>query len=283
MRLARINGPEGPYFSIQGIDGSWVAINSLGIVAETTPELVAVGDRLAGLDIGRIAGGVIDPEFLAPIVAPSKMLAVALNYVDHIEEQVLDAPENPIIFAKYPSSLNGPYGDIVVDPRLTGRADYEVELAVVMGRRTRDVAEADALDHVFGYTVSNDVSARDAQRADRQFGRSKSFDTFCPIGPWITSADAVADPQALGLWTRVNGETRQDSSTAKMLFSVAYLIHYLARGMTLEPGDVILTGTPSGVGLFMDPPVFLEPGDVVECGVEGLGTLRNAIVPPGEL
>ena len=170
----------------------------------------------------------------------------------------------------------------MVDSRLTARADYEVELAVIMGRSTRDVAEADALDHVFGYTVSNDVSARDAQRADRQFGRSKSFDTFCPIGPWITSADRVADPQALGLWTRVNGEPRQDSSTAKMLFSVAYLIHYLARGMTLEPGDVILTGTPSGVGLFMDPPVFLQPGDVVECGVEGLGTIRNVIVTPAE-
>jgi len=282
MRLARIKTTRGPSFAVQGIDGSWVAMDSIGLTVETTPQLVAAADRLAEIDIGHISGGVMDPEFLAPIVSPSKMLAAALNYVDHIEEQMLDSPENPIFFAKYPSSLNDPYGDIVVDPRLTARADYEVELAVVMGRRTRDVPEVDALDHVFGYTVSNDISARDAQRADRQFGRSKSFDTFCPIGPWITTSDAVSDPQALGLWTRVNGETRQDSSTAKMLFSVAYLIHYLARGMTLEPGDIILTGTPSGVGLFMDPPVFLKPGDVVECGVEGLGTIQNVIVGPGK-
>ena len=280
MRFARIKAEAGPYFAVQGIDGSWVAMDSVGLTVETTPQLVAAADRLAKLDIAEINGGVMDPEFLAPVVSPSKMLAAALNYVDHIEEQALDFPENPIFFAKYPNSLNDPYGDIVVDPRLTARADYEVELAVVMGRRTRDVTEADALDHVFGYTVANDVSARDAQRADRQFGRSKSFDTFCPIGPWITASAEVPDPQALGLWTRVNGETRQDSSTAKMLFSVAYLIHYLARGMTLEPGDVILTGTPSGVGLFMDPPAFLKPDDVVECGVEGLGTIRNAIVRP---
>ena len=281
MRFARVKGPDGPYFAVQGDDRSWVALESLGIVAGTTPQLVGAADRLAEIDISGIKAGVVDPEFLAPIVAPGKVLAIALNYLDHIQEQHLTPPENPIVFAKFPNALNGPDGDIVVDSRLTNRADYEAELAVVIGARTRDIDESDALDRVFGYLVANDVSARDAQRADRQFGRSKSFDTFCPIGPWITSADAVADPQALRLWARVNGETRQDSSTAEMLFPVAYLIHYLARGMTLEPGDVLLTGTPRGVGTFMDPPRYLQPGDVVECEVEGLGRLRNRVVAPG--
>ena len=278
MRFARVNGPDGPYFAIEGVDGSWVAMDSIGMAVETTPQLVAAADRIAGIDAGGITGGVMDPDFLAPIVAPGKVLAIALNYLDHIQEQHLTPPENPIVFAKFPNALNGPDGDIVVDPRLTTRADYEAELAVVIGRRTRNVDESIALDQVFGYAVANDVSARDAQRADRQFGRSKSFDTFCPIGPWITSADAVGDPQALRLWARVNGETRQDSSTAEMLFPVAYLIHYLARGMTLEPGDVLLTGTPKGVGTFMDPPQYLQAGDVVECEVEGLGRLRNRVV-----
>jgi 2-keto-4-pentenoate hydratase/2-oxohepta-3-ene-1,7-dioic acid hydratase in catechol pathway len=280
MRLARINGPAGPHFAIQGADESWVAVDSLGIAADTTPQLVAAADRLNEIEVGRLEGGAINPEFLAPIVAPGEILAIALNYLDHTREQNVEPPKNPILFAKFPNSINDPRGDIVVDPRLTKRADYEVELAVVVGRSTRDAIASEALDSVFGYTVAIDVSARDAQRADRQFSRSKSFDTFCPIGPWITSADAVADPQSLRLWSRVNGETRQDSSTAEMIFSVAYLISYLSTGITLEPGDVLLTGTPNGVGTYMDPRRFLNPGDVVECGIDGLGTLQNRIVAP---
>ena len=169
-----------------------------------------------------------------------------------------------------------------MDKELTERGDYEVELAVVIGKRTRKVGEDRALDSVFGYTVANDVSARDWQKADGQFDRSKSFDTFCPIGPWITTADEVPDPQGLALRSWVNGELRQDSSTKEMLFDIAHLIHYLSRGMTLEPGDVLLTGTPHGVGFAMEPPRYLAPGDVVECEVEGLGRLRNAVVGPQE-
>lgn len=280
MRLARIKGPSGPHYAVQGSDDSWVALNAIGIVAETTPQLVAAMDRVDAIEVDRLESGVFDPEFLAPIVAPSKVLAIALNYLDHIREQDIDPPENPIVFAKLPNSINDPRGDVVIDPRLTRRADYEVELAVVVGRKMRDATKAEALNGVFGYTVANDISARDAQRADRQFSRSKSFDTFCPIGPWITSADAVPDPQSLHIWSRVNGDTRQDSSTAEMVFPVAHLISYLSTGITLEPGDVLLTGTPEGVGTYMNPRRFLRPGDVVECGIDGLGTIENRIVAP---
>ena len=150
----------------------------------------------------------------------------------------------------------------------------------MIGETTKGISEENALSCVFGYTVANDVSARDWQKADGQFDRSKSFDTFCPVGPWITTADQVPDPQGLPLRSWVNEEVRQDSSTKEMLFSVAYLIHYLARGMTLEPGDVILTGTPHGVGFAMDPPQYLKPGDIVECEVEGLGRLKHKVVTP---
>lgn len=282
MKIARIAGARGPYFAIQGGDGSWVDIASVGIMAGTTPELASAGAALTDVDPAELGGGASDPTFLAPIVAPGKVMAIGLNYLDHIRETNQQPPANPILFAKFATSINDPYGDVVVDERLTEEADYEAELAVVIGEKTFHVPEEEALGTVFGYTVANDVSARDCQRADGQLARSKSFDTYCPIGPWITTADEVSDPQALGLRSRVNGETRQDSSTSEMLFPISYLIHYLARGMTLEPGDVILTGTPHGVGFVMDPPRFLKPGDVVEAEVDGLGSLRNHIVAPAD-
>jgi 5-carboxymethyl-2-hydroxymuconate isomerase len=166
---------------------------------------------------------------------------------------------------------------IEIDRSLTQRVDWEVELAVVVGRRMRRVAEADALAHVFGYSVANDVSARDIQFGDGQWVRGKSLDTFCPLGPVVVTADEVPDPQALGLWTRVNGETVQDSTTAQMVFGVAELLAFCSRSFTLEPGDVVLTGTPWGCGEFMDPPRSLGHGDVVEVEVEGIGVLRNEI------
>jgi 2-keto-4-pentenoate hydratase/2-oxohepta-3-ene-1,7-dioic acid hydratase in catechol pathway len=281
MRIARIAGPSGPAYVVQGGDGSWVELGSLGIHVTNTPELVAAADALSALDIESLGGGVDDPSFMAPVVAPGKLMAIGLNYSDHIRETNSKTPPNPILFMKANTSLTGPEDDIVVDPDMTSMADYENELTVIIGRHTKGIAKDKALESVFGYTVANDVSARDCMKADGQLVRSKSFDTYCPIGPWITTADEVPDPQKLAVKTLVNGEVRQDSSTSEMLYPVDHLIYFLARGMTLEPGDVLLTGTPHGVGFAMDPPRFLNPGDVVECEVEGLGTLRNRIVTPG--
>lgn len=280
MRIARIAGPAGPQHVVQGGDGSWVDLASLGIEVSTTPGLVEAGGALAALDVAAMEGGAVDPEFLAPIVAPGKIMAIGLNYADHIRDTNSNPPVNPILFTKYTTSLTGPSDAIVVDPAVTQMADYEAELTLVIGKRTKGISEEDALGVVFGYTVANDVSARDCMKTDGQLDRAKSLDTFCPIGPWITTADDVSDPQALGIKTLVNGETRQDSSTAEMYFPIVHLIHFLSRGITLEPGDVLLTGTPHGVGFVMDPPRFLQPGDIVECEVEGLGRLRNPVVGP---
>ena len=284
MRIARIdNERSAPGFAAERDGGGWVSLDALGIEAHTTADVIAAGSAIESRVSGGPDGDVVeDPVFLRPVIAPTKVLAIGLNYRDHIRESKAKQPERPILFGKFPNSLNDPYGEIIMDPELTEKGDYEVELAVIIGKMTRGVSEQDALDSVFGYTVGNDVSARDWQRADGQFDRSKSFDTFCPIGPWITTADEVPDPQGLALKSWINGELRQDSSTKEMLFGVAHLIHYLARGMTLEPGDVLLTGTPRGVGSAIKPPRFLVPGDVVECEVEGLGRLRNAVVGPQE-
>ena len=228
----------------------------------------AIGAEVAAADL----------QLGAPVTAPSKIIAIGLNYADHARESGLDAPPAPISFCKFPSSIIGPEEAIRFRTSDSTQVDYEVELAAVMGRRARDVAEADALSYLLGYTVCNDVSARDAQFADGQWVRGKCFDTFCPLGPWILTADEVADPQDLGLRCRVNGDVLQDSSTKEMIFGVAELISYLSRFMTLEPGDVIATGTPFGVGFARTPPVFLRDGDVVECEVDGIGTLRNPVV-----
>jgi 5-carboxymethyl-2-hydroxymuconate isomerase len=223
-------------------------------------------------------------RLLAPL-RPGKIVAIGLNYLDHVRETGMQRPERPLVFAKFPSSVIGPDAPIVVDRSLTERVDWEVELAAVIGTTASHVAVERALQHVFGYTVANDVSARDVQFADGQWVRGKSFDSFCPVGPFVVTADAVPDPQALSLGTRVNGERMQDSSTAEMVFGVAELIAFCSASFTLEPGDLLLTGTPWGCGEFMDPQRSLAPGDIVECAVEGVGTLRNPVteLPPDQL
>jgi 2-keto-4-pentenoate hydratase/2-oxohepta-3-ene-1,7-dioic acid hydratase in catechol pathway len=224
-------------------------------------------------------GGVTVPlssvKLRPPISNPSKVVAVGLNYMDHAREQNVEPPKQPLLFAKFPSAIVGPGDNIVWSTEETTQVDYEVELGVVIGKRARRVDAPNALDYVFGYTVLNDVSARDLQFGDGQWVRGKSLDTFCPIGPVIVTPDEVPDPQELSMRCLVNGVALQDSSTSEMIFGVAELIASISRFITLEPGDIIATGTPYGVGVFRDPKIFLKDGDVVVTEIEGIGRLEN--------
>jgi 5-carboxymethyl-2-hydroxymuconate isomerase len=210
-----------------------------------------------------------------PIATPGKIIAVGRNYRAHVAEEDATLPAEPLLFAKLPSAVIPDGATITWSSSLTSQVDYEAELAVVIGRRARDVSPEHALDYVLGFTCLNDVSARDLQVRDGQWTRAKSLDTFCPLGPSLVTADEIADPGALRISCRVNGEVRQDASTSDLVFGVAELLAYCSRSFTLEPGDIIATGTPGGVGAFRDPPVFLADGDVVEVEIEGIGILRN--------
>jgi len=230
---------------------------------------------------GRVHEGLLDgvpdeARLLAPVV-PGKIVAVGQNYMDHIREQGAKPPGIPVLFPKFATSVIGPGEPIRWASSLTERVDYEGELAVVIGRRASRVPLAQALDVVRGYTNANDVSARDLQMGDGQWLRGKALDSFLPLGPAIVTPDEAGDPQDLPIATRLNGVTMQDSSTTEMVFGVAELIAFITEGITLEPGDVVLTGTPHGVGVFRDPPVFLQPGDEVEVEVGGLGVLSNPV------
>jgi 2-keto-4-pentenoate hydratase/2-oxohepta-3-ene-1,7-dioic acid hydratase in catechol pathway len=210
-----------------------------------------------------------------PVPRPSKIIAVGRNYRAHAAEEAAAVPEAPLLFAKLPSALVGDGATITWSASLTGEVDYEAELGVVIGRQARHVPPEEALAHVLGYTCLNDVSARDLQVRDGQWTRAKGLDTFCPMGPWLVTADVIPDPGDLRVRCRVNGELRQDASTRNLVHGIADLISYCSRSFTLEPGDVIATGTPGGVGAFRDPPVFLADGDVVEVEIDGIGVLRN--------
>lgn len=219
-------------------------------------------------------------EFL-PAVYPGKILAIGRNYVDHAIEGGSAPPAAPLIFNKLSTSLNAHEAPVVL-PAISAQVDYEAELAVVIGRCAKQVREAEALDYIFGYTLINDVSARDLQFGDGQWVRGKGLDGFAPLGPFITTRDEITDVQTLKIEGRLNGQVMQSSNTNKMIFQVAYLVAYISQGITLEPGDVIATGTPEGVGIFRDPPVVLKAGDVYEVTIEGLGTLRNSFVAAEE-
>ncbi len=214
---------------------------------------------------------------MLPIDRPQKIVCVGLNYSDHAEEQGVELPERPLLFAKWPNTLIGP-GDPIVIPAITERVDYEAELGVVIGSRARRVSVENALEAVTGYLCANDVSARDLQFGDGQWTRGKSLDTFCPVGPALVPAADVPDPQALGIRAILNGEVMQDSTTANMVFGVAEIVAFVSQAVTLEPGDLILTGTPAGVGVFRDPPVLLQPGDEITVEIEGVGSLTNPVV-----
>jgi 2-keto-4-pentenoate hydratase/2-oxohepta-3-ene-1,7-dioic acid hydratase in catechol pathway len=211
-----------------------------------------------------------------PIARPSKIICAGLNYRDHAEEQGLALPDRPLLFAKWPNALIGP-GEPILLPRLSSEIDYEAELGVVIGQRVRGVSVEHALEAVAGFVCLNDVTARDLQFTDGQWTRSKSFDTFCPVGPQLVPAAAVSDPQSLRIRCLLNGEVLQDSSTANMVFSVAELIAFASEAIELEPGDLIATGTPAGVGYTREPQRFLRPGDEVTIEIDGIGALTNPV------
>lgn len=216
-----------------------------------------------------------EAEFLPPVPAPSKIVAIGLNYHGHAQEVGADQPSAPIIFAKFPSSLIGAGEEISWRESQTARVDYEAELAVVIGRTARNVPKEDAPSYILGYTCANDISARDLQFGDEQWTRGKSLDTFCPMGPWIVTPDELADPMRLQISCTVNGQTVQQSSTGDMFFDVNAILSYCSQHFTLSPGDVILTGTPGGVGEFRTPQRLLASGDVVTVSIEGIGILTN--------
>jgi len=216
-----------------------------------------------------------DVRFAPSVSNPSKIIALGLNYLDHARESKGTIPKVPLIFAKFPNSLVGHRENIVWSRDVTKKVDFEAELAVVIGSKVYRCEEQEAMDHVFGYCCANDVSARDLQFGDGQWVRGKSLDTFCPLGPWIVTRDEIPDPHSLAVKTIVNGKTMQDSSTAMMIFKIPRVIHFLAQHLTLMPGDVILTGTPHGVGTFREPSVYLKNGDEVVIEIENVGRLVN--------
>jgi len=219
----------------------------------------------------------LDQVKLEAPLRPGKIVAIGRNYAEHAAETGSDVPKEPLIFAKFPSSIVAPNEPVRWRTSITDQVDWEAELAVIIGKRAKNVSEADALQHVFGYTVANDVSARDLQlRKDTQWTRGKSLDTFCPLGPWIVTRDEIPDPQVLNVKMTINDEVRQDSNTSYMIFKIPQLIAYCSSMFTLEPGDIILTGTPPGVGEGQKPPVYLKNGDVMTASVEGIGSLTNA-------
>lgn len=220
-----------------------------------------------------------DLTILAPITNPDKVVCVGMNYVDHCLEQNVPVPKEPIIFSKFPSSIIGPYDSIVLPPE-SKEVDWEVELAFVIGKRGKNIKEEDAMEYVAGFTVAHDVSARDWQmkKNGKQWLLGKTFDTFCPLGPALVSKDSISDPHGLGIRCRVNGNLVQDSNTNQMVFKTQSLIAWVSKFVTLYPGDIFLTGTPPGVGVFRKPPIYLKAGDVVECEIDELGVIRNPVM-----
>jgi 2-keto-4-pentenoate hydratase/2-oxohepta-3-ene-1,7-dioic acid hydratase in catechol pathway len=238
-------------------------------------------NRIRALDLATLTPVKAAPRIGAPVGVVPKFLGIGLNYRDHAEETGMPIPEVPIVFAKASSCVSGPY-DPVLAPKGFERMDYEVELAVVIGTRAKNVAEADALDHVVGYTICNDLSERSLQKGGPgEWIKAKSYDSFGPLGPWLVTKDEIPDPQRLDLTLDLNGARMQTGSTATMIFGVPKLVSYISQYMTLTPGDVITTGTPPGVGMARKPRVFLKPGDEIRATISGLGEQRLKVVAEG--
>ena len=286
MKLARFDNGDGPRLGL--IDGESIAdLTAGGLSFPTMISLIAADDQ--GLrEVRAVAPAaprvrLKDVRLLAPIERPGKYLAIGMNYAKHVKEADrlgVARAKHQTWFNKQTTCVAGPYDDI--DPGVTEKLDYEVELAAVIGRSAKRVSEADAASYVFGYLVANDVSARDWQFHTPTFTMGKSFDTHGPIGPWIVTADEIGDPHDLRLRAWVNGELRQDNTTANMIHNLWAQIAYLSTAFTLETGDLIATGTPEGVGVGMEPPVFLQPGDVVRCEIDRIGAIENRVVHPAD-
>jgi 2-keto-4-pentenoate hydratase/2-oxohepta-3-ene-1,7-dioic acid hydratase in catechol pathway len=241
----------------------------------------ALGRDLISAMAGGVGVGAVhsldEIQLLAPIPRPPKLICVGLNYRDHAAETKMEIPKVPTIFNKFPNVIIGP-GQPIVLPKAEKRPDYEAEFAFVIGRGGRHIRAANAMNHVFGYTIVNDVSARDHQMATTQWLMGKTFDTFAPMGPWIVSADEIPDPHSLDIWLEIGGERLQSSNTRELIFKIPELIEFISSVVTLEPGDVVITGTPAGVGFARKPPRFLKPGDQVTVHVEKIGSLVNPVI-----
>jgi acylpyruvate hydrolase len=276
------DGPPGRRLGLEQPDGVLDLTDALGadlggVLARLDPEAMIADAVAAAVMAGQALITLAEIRHLAPLRHPGKIVCVGLNYHDHCREQGVEPPAYPMLFAKFANAISDP-GAQLVRPRATDKLDLECELAVVIGRRASQVAPDRALDHVFGYTILNDVTARDLQREDRQWLRAKSWDGFAPLGPVVVTRDEIADPGRLALRSWVNGETWQESTTAEMIWDVPSLIAFVSRSIALEPGDILATGTPAGVGHYHDPPRYLSGGDVMGCEIAGIGVLENPIV-----
>ncbi|MES0861735.1 fumarylacetoacetate hydrolase family protein [Ruegeria sp. SCPT10] len=278
MKLLRY-GPKGAEKPGMLDDGGAVRDLS-GVVGDITGEMLndASLDRVRALDVSTLPVVTSNPRIGACVGQVGKFICIGLNYADHAAESGMDLPAEPVIFFKATSAISGP-NDSVEIPRSSTKTDWEVELGVVIGKEAKYVSEADALDYLAGYCVVNDVSERDFQlHRSGQWTKGKSADSFGPIGPWLVTRDEVPDPQNLSIYLEVNGHRHQDGSTRTMHFGVAAVVSHLSQFMSLQPGDVISTGTPPGVGMGQNPPVYMKPGDILELGIEGLGVQRQMVV-----
>lgn len=276
MKLLRY-GPEG--LEKPGVLDADGRIRDLsGVIADIAGPAIADFAWARGLDIDSLP--VVDgsPRLGACVAGTGKFICIGLNYADHAAESGLEVPPEPVIFMKATSAITGPNDNVII-PRGSVATDWEVELGVVIGKKAKYVTQAEAMDHVAGYCVINDVSERDFQtKRSGQWTKGKSCDSFGPIGPWLVTRDEIGNPQSLRMWLAVNGATKQNGTTETMVYGVSYLVSYLSQFMTLHPGDVISTGTPPGVGLGFKPPQYLKAGDVIELGIEGLGTQKQVVV-----
>lgn len=257
--------------------------DALDLINRGAERLRSITTRLgadAGLRSECVDRGILKPleglKLNPPVIKPGKILAVGLNYAAHAAEQNIEPPDRPLIFSKNVTALVG-NGSPIQLPRISDKIDYEAELAFVIGRQARSVKAERAFDHIAGFTIMNDVTARDLQKSERQWARAKGLDTFAPCGPWLVTVDELDDPHSLDIRLRVNGETRQDSNTADMIFKIPELVEFISQDLTLMPGDIISTGTPSGVGVHRVPPLFLKAGDVVEIEIDRIGQLSNPV------